>query len=54
MKRTIITTSARTIPLRIRVTEEEYDLLKKISQEENKPLATIAHALLKHSLNDLQ
>lgn len=52
MKRTIITTSTRTIPIRIRITEQEHNHLKELAKEENKPLATIAYALLIHALND--
>lgn len=51
MEKTIITQLSRSESLRLRVTKEEHNHLKKLARKEGKPVATVAYALLIKSLN---
>lgn len=54
MKTEIFTTAPRSVPLRIRITEDEHKQLKKLSKKVKRPVATLAHALLIKTLEQYQ
>ncbi|GAA5099130.1 hypothetical protein [Wohlfahrtiimonas larvae] len=52
MKNKLFTSEQRTEQVRISLTKEELKALKDISTKEKRPVATVAHALLKKALSE--